>query len=57
METRLIIAYSLIAIMVAIAAFGIFKLSQNKAKLQRRDSGNGDHMRDNAPVDGSNAAE
>lgn len=57
METRLIIAYSLIAIILAIATFGIFKLSQHKAKLQRRDSGNGDHMRDTATVDGSNAAE
>lgn len=57
METRLIIAYSLIAIMLAIAAFGLYKMSQNKAKLQRRDSGNGDHMRNSAALDSSKTAE
>lgn len=45
METRLIIAYSLIAIMVALAAFGVFKLSQRQAKSDRRNAGKGDHMR------------
>ncbi len=45
METRLIIAYALIAIMVALAIFGAIKLSQTKSRSQRRDSGNGEHMR------------
>lgn len=45
METRLIIAYSLIAIMVALAAFGVFKLSQRQARSDRRNAGKGDHMR------------
>lgn len=53
METRLIIAYSLIALMVALAMFGGFKLFQKKSKLQRRDNGNGDHMRNTAKVDAS----
>ena len=57
METRLIIAYSLIAVMLALAAFGIFKMSQNKSKLQRRDSGRREHMRNIATVDDSKAAE
>ena len=45
METRLIIAYSLIIIMVALAIFGGIKLSQKKGRTQRRDSGHGEHMR------------
>jgi hypothetical protein len=45
METRLIIAYALIAIMIALAIFGGIKLSQKKNRTQRRDSGNGEHMR------------
>ena len=45
METRLIIAYTLIAIMIALAIFGGIKLSQMKSRGQRRDSGNGEHMR------------
>ena len=45
METRLIIAYSLIAIMAALAIFGVIKLWQKKSRAQRRDSGNGAHMR------------
>jgi len=57
METRLIIAYSLIAIMLALAAFGIFKMIQKKAKLQRRDSGNGAHMRDRQTQDAHKTAE
>ncbi len=57
METRLIIAYSLIAIMVALAIFGLFKLSQKKSKLQRRDSGHGDHMSSSATADAGDAAE
>jgi hypothetical protein len=50
METRLIIAYSLIAIMVALAAFGVFKLSQRQAKSDRRNAGKGDHMRDGSDL-------
>lgn len=53
METRLIIAYSLIAIMLALAAFGGFKLFQKKSKLQRRNAGNGDHMRNADAADTS----
>ena len=45
METRLIIAYALIFIMVALAVFGAIKLSQKKSRSERRDSGNGEHMR------------
>lgn len=45
METRLIIAYTLIALMVALAIFGVIKLWQKKSRAQRRDSGNGVHMR------------
>ena len=45
METRLIIAYTLIIIMVALAIFGGIKLSQKKGRTQRRDSGQGEHMR------------
>ena len=45
METRLVIAYALIFIMVALAVFGAIKLSQKKSRSQRRDSGNGEHMR------------
>lgn len=52
METRLIIAYSLIAIMVALAIFGAFKLSQKQAKSGRRNSGKGDHMRSESDVKG-----
>lgn len=54
METRLIIAYSLIAIMLALAAFGGFKLFQKKSKLQRRNAGNGDHLRNADAADSSN---
>jgi len=57
METRLIIAYSLIAIMLALAAFGIFKMIQKKARLQRRNSGNGAHMRDRQTPDTRKTAE
>lgn len=45
METRLIIAYSLIAIMVVLAIFGVVKFMQKQAKSDRRNSGQGDHMR------------
>ncbi len=45
METRLIIAYSLIAIMLALVIFGGFKLAQKKGRTQRRDNGQGEHMR------------
>lgn len=48
METRLIIAYSLIAIMVALAIFGGIKLSQKKSRTDRRNSGQGEHMRRDA---------
>ena len=44
METRLIVAYALIAIMVALAVFGGIKLSQQKSRRQRRDRGDGAHM-------------
>lgn len=57
METRLIIAYSLIAIMLALAAFGGFKLFQKKSKLQRRNSGNGDHMRNADSADTSTSTD
>lgn len=48
METRLIIAYSLIAIMVALVIFGGIKLSQKKGRTDRRNNGHGDHMRRDA---------
>lgn len=48
METRLIIAYALIAIMVALAIFGSFKLLQKRGRSQRRDNGQGEHMRNDA---------
>ena len=41
METRLIIAYSLIAIMVALAIFGVVKFMQKQAKSDRRNAGQG----------------
>ncbi|MFN3620670.1 hypothetical protein [Sphingorhabdus sp.] len=48
METRLIVAYSLIFTMVVLAIFGFIKLSQKKGRSQRRDSGQGEHMRRDA---------
>jgi hypothetical protein len=50
METRLIIAYSLIAIMVALAIFGVVKFMQKQAKSDRRNAGKGDHMRDGSDL-------
>lgn len=41
LETRLIIAYSLIAIMVALVIFGGMMLSKRQEKSRRRDSGKG----------------
>ncbi len=43
METRLIIAYSLIAIMVALVIFGGFMLSKKQEKSRRRNSGKSDY--------------
>lgn len=43
METRLIIAYSLIALMVAFAILGAVAIHRNNARKQRRDQGHGDY--------------
>lgn len=43
METRLIIAYSLIAVMVALVIFGGVMLSKKRAKTRQRDAGNGNY--------------
>lgn len=42
-ETRLIVAYALIAIMAAIVLWGAFMLSKKQDKDRRRDSGKGDY--------------
>jgi hypothetical protein len=41
METRLIIAYSLIAIMVVIAVYGAMWISKKRKAEARRNSGHG----------------
>ncbi len=41
METRLIIAYSLIAIMALCAIFGVVMIRRKLAHNRRRDHGNG----------------
>ncbi len=43
-ETRLIIAYSLIAMMAAIAIFGGIMLSRKREKARDRDAGRGGHL-------------
>jgi hypothetical protein len=42
-ETRLIVAYSLIAIMAGIVLWGALMLSKKQDKDRRRDSGKGDY--------------
>jgi preprotein translocase subunit SecG len=44
METRLIIAYLLIAVMAALVILGAVILQRKRAKSRRRDAGNGSHM-------------
>jgi Flp pilus assembly protein TadG len=46
METRLIIAYSLIAVMAALIVIGVMLLSKQRGKNRERDSGRGSHMQD-----------
>ncbi len=46
METRLIIAYSLIAVMAAFIVIGVMLLSKQRGKNRERDSGRGSHMQD-----------
>jgi len=41
METRIIIAYSLIAMMVAIAIYGVMRISKWRKAERRRISGRG----------------
>ncbi len=43
METRLIIAYSLIALMVVAAIVGAVAIRRNNARKHRRDQGLGDY--------------
>lgn len=43
METRLIIAYVLIAMLVAGAGFCVILIRRNLAHKKRRDEGRGDH--------------
>ena len=43
METRLIIAYSLIALMAVFAIIGAVAIRRNSARKQRRDEGRGDY--------------
>lgn len=43
METRLIIAYSLIALMAALAIIGGLAIRRNNARKQRRNEGRGDY--------------
>lgn len=42
-ETRLIIAYSLIAVMAALVIFGGVLLSKKRSKARQRDAGNGNY--------------
>jgi hypothetical protein len=42
-EARLIIAYSLIAVMAALVIFGGILLSKRQGKARRRDAGKGDY--------------
>ena len=51
METRLVIAYLLIAIMVALAIFGAIRLWQKNKQTKQRDNGNGAHMRNGSNAD------
>jgi hypothetical protein len=44
LETRLIIAYSLIAVMGALAAFGLVMWSKRRGKNRERDAGRGSHI-------------
>lgn len=44
MESRLIIAYSLIALMVALAAYGVIWVSKKRKSERRRPSGRGSHL-------------
>jgi uncharacterized membrane protein YidH (DUF202 family) len=41
METRIIIAYSLIAIMAALVAFGGVMWRRNREKMRRKNAGHG----------------
>lgn len=43
MEARLVIAYSLIAVMAALVIFGGILLSKRQGKARRRDAGKGDY--------------
>ena len=43
METRLIIAYSLIALLTALALFGVIALSKKRTRIRDRDAGRGSH--------------
>jgi hypothetical protein len=43
METRLIIAYSLIAIMAALVIFAGFRWSKKRDKSRQRDAGKGSY--------------
>lgn len=43
METRLIIAYSLIALMIGLAIFGGMMMLRKREKARRRNSGHGDY--------------
>jgi hypothetical protein len=42
METRLIIAYSLIAIMIGLAVLGAVTITRKRSKARRRNSGRSD---------------
>jgi type II secretory pathway pseudopilin PulG len=44
METRLIVAYSLIAILAALAIFGGVMLTKKRAKSRQRDEGRRSHL-------------
>ena len=44
METRLIIAYSLIAVMAALILFGAVMFSKKRGNTRRRDEGRGSHL-------------
>jgi hypothetical protein len=43
-ETRLIIAYSLIAVMAVLAIIGVVAIQRNRARTRLRDSGQGSKM-------------
>ena len=49
METRLILAYSIIALAVVFAAFGLYFMSRSRRKTDQINIGRGGHKRHKIP--------